>query len=347
VKHRVFLGRTGDQVAALKDTLSRALVFAGVTLPIGRPVVVKPNMTWTSWKPGVTTTPALMEALAELLVDHGDRVTFVESDGGMASWKAEEALYAHGCFDLARRHPGKVFARSLMHEPRRVVPVDVLGTRVAIPLPESLLDPDKFFVTIPTLKTHCMTTISLNFKNQWGCIPDVKRLRHHHMLGPAIVGICRLIGLDLSIVDALTALDGNGPMYGVPVPFGALILGRDAGAVARVGARVMGIDHRRAPDLRVADRLGLVPRDEAIETSSPIDEYRTHDFRTVVLPKNLISIALAKSAWATWLVYDSPATPVIYGVRRKIFGHKGIPRTPAPDWVYDYSCMAGGGGERQ
>ena len=340
MKSRVFLSHTASDVAALKAMLARGFEYAGVRLPIRRPVIVKPNMTWTSWKPGVTTTPALMEALAELLVDHGDHVTFVESDGGMHSWKAEEALYAHGCFDLAKRFPGKVHAQSLMHGPQRVVPTDILGTRVEIPLPELLLDPDKFFITIPVLKTHCMTSVSLNFKNQWGCVPDAKRLKHHHMLGPAVAAICRLIGLDLSIVDALTALDGNGPMYGDPVPFGALILGTNPGAVARVSTRIMGIDHRTSPVLRVVDRLGLIPRDEAIETSEPVEGYQTHQFATKVLPKNYISITLAKSRWATWLIYNSPATPVIYGVRRKLFGYKGIPRGDVPDWVYDYGCMS-------
>lgn len=340
MKRRVFLGRTEQTVQSLKETLYRAFTYIDLKLPISKPVIVKPNMTWTTWKPGVTTTPVLLTALAELLVEYGDTVTFVESDGGMASWKAEEALYAHGCFDLMRRFEGKVFAKSLMYEATRVVPVDVLGTRVEIPLPISLLDPDKFFITIPTLKTHCMTTVSLNYKNQWGCIPDVKRLRYHHILGPAVVAICRLIGLDLSIIDALTALDGNGPMYGVPIELGALIVGLDAGAVARVGTAVMGIDHRRAPDLRVADRLGLIPPLDAIETSSPIEDFRMHDFRPVILPKNYISIMLAKSALATWLVYDSPLTPIIYGIRRKVFGYKGIPRSPVPDWVYDYSGIS-------
>ena len=335
MKTRVFLAHTESDVTALKDTLQRALDFAGVRLPIGRPVIVKPNMTWTFPKAGVTTTPALLQAFAELLVDAGDVVTFVEGDGAMNSWTAEEALYAHGIFDLAKRHPGRVFARSLMGEPQRTVPVDVLGTRVAIPLPEMLLDPDKFFVTMPVLKTHWMSHVSLNFKNQWGCIPDATRLRHHHFLGPAVVGICRLIGLDLSVIDGLTALDGNGPMFGEPVPFGALIAGRDPGSVARVACRVMGVDHRRSPILRIVDDLGMMPRDEAIETSEPIDAFRQHDFVTTWIPKNYVASALARKRWITEMVYDSWVTGVIWGVRRRFFGYRGIPRVPLPSWVYD------------
>ncbi|MBL6975842.1 MAG: DUF362 domain-containing protein [Deltaproteobacteria bacterium] len=336
MKHKVYLSNTDDTVQALKDSLSKAFQFAGVSLPVGRSIIVKPNMTWTSWKPGVTTTPALLEALAEILVDHGDRLTFVEGDGGMNSWKAEEALYSHGCHDLAKRFGDKVGVRSVMHEPTRIEPVTIQGTKVAIPLPESLLDPDKFFITIPTLKTHCMSYVSLNYKNQWGCIPNTKRLRHHHMLASAVIAINRLIGVDLSIVDAITALDGNGPMYGEEIPFGALIVGREPGAVARVCTRVMQLDHLDAPILRLADQLGQIPRDESIETSSPVEDFLKHRFRPVVLPKNRISIGLSKSKWATWFVYDSPVTPVIYGIRKSIFGWKGIPRNAVPEWIYDY-----------
>jgi len=334
MRHKVYLSSTDPEVSALKQTLASGLEYSGINLPVGRPIIVKPNMTWTSWKPGVTSTPDLLKALAELFVDHGDRLTFVEGDGGMNSWKAEEALYSHGCFDIAKRHAGKVNVRSLMHEPTRVETVEVLGTKVEIPLPESLLDQDKFFVTVPTLKTHCLAGISLNFKNQWGCIPDAKRLCHHHMLAPAAIAINRLIGVDLSIIDALTALDGNGPMYGDEIPFGALIIGCHQGAVARVASRVMQIDHRKSPILKLADRLGMIPRDDAIDTSNPIDDFLKHEFKTVILPINRISIGLSKSKWATHAVYNSHLTPVIYGIRKKLFGWKGIPRNAVPEWIY-------------
>lgn len=337
MKRKVYLSHTEDDVPTLKDTLAAAFSYAGVDLPVGRPILVKPNLTWTSWKPGVTTTPALLRSLAELLVDHGDSLTFVEGDGGMNSWKAEEALYAHGCFDLAREFGKQVGVRSVMHESTCVKPTTILGTRLSIPLPEFLVDPDKFFISVPTLKTHCMSYVSLNFKNQWGCIPDSKRLRHHHILAPATIGINRLIGVDLSIIDCLTALDGNGPLFGEEIPFGALIVGRDQGAVARIATRVMQLDHLRSPILNLADELGLIPRDEAIDVSRPVEEFQRHQFTPIRLPRNRVSNVLARSGLVTRLVYDSPITPLIYGVRKNLFGWKPVPRNAVPEWIYEPS----------
>jgi uncharacterized protein (DUF362 family) len=48
---------------------------------------------------------------------------------------------------------------------------------VRIALPKFLCESNIHTLTIPVPKVHCMTGISLSLKNQWGCLPDMMRLR--------------------------------------------------------------------------------------------------------------------------------------------------------------------------
>ncbi len=49
-----------------------------------------------------------------------------------------------------------------------------------VKLPAALVEACDSFITVPVPKVHVMTNVSLGFKNQWGCLPDVKRLRDHY-----------------------------------------------------------------------------------------------------------------------------------------------------------------------
>lgn len=53
----------------------------------------------------------------------------------------------------------------------------------------------------------------------------------------------------LSVVDAITAGEGNGPLDATPKPTGMVLAGRNAVAVDLVAARLMGFDFRRLPKL--------------------------------------------------------------------------------------------------
>ena len=45
---------------------------------------------------------------------------------------------------------------------------------------------------------------------------------------------------DLSIVDGLIAMDGNGPLNGVPVEMGILVAGAKDATVDRIGTKILG-----------------------------------------------------------------------------------------------------------
>jgi uncharacterized protein (DUF362 family) len=76
---------------------------------IGRPqlaegglrVAIKPNLTWKSPRPGVTTTVAAIRRVVSDLISAGNRVAIVESNGGYGTFSADDAFDGHGLRELA------------------------------------------------------------------------------------------------------------------------------------------------------------------------------------------------------------------------------------------------------
>ena len=92
-------------------------------------------------------------------------------------WPAEEAFDGHGIPEMCRRYGAR--AINLTSYPREKVETEIAGRRRRVELSKLLTRETDVFITMPVPKLHMMTGVSLGFKNQWGCLPDVKRLRNH------------------------------------------------------------------------------------------------------------------------------------------------------------------------
>ncbi|MBI4737966.1 DUF362 domain-containing protein [Candidatus Woesearchaeota archaeon] len=308
---KVFLTRSS---AELIDKVRDGLEWVDwktIVQPHAR-VFVKPNFTWNKRIPGATTTPALLESLLAILTSRTSNVIVGESDGGMHAFTAEESFAVHNMPDICRQYGAKLVNLSRLE--RESVTTTVGGKPHTFNLPRLLLHETDVFITVPLLKVHMWTGVSLGFKNQWGCIPDTMRLLEHYRLHEGIVALNKILRPRVSIIDGLTALDGNGPIFGTPVTFNTLIISNDLGAGDLIGCKVMGIDPMRIRHLALAQSEGILPRISDVELNEPVERFATHRFRPVRTGLNRVSILIAKSARALRFVYASRATPYLYRV---------------------------------
>ena len=118
-------------------------------------------------------------------------------------------------------------------------------------------------VNLPKLKTHALTTLTGALKNTFGVIPGFRK-GEYHVTHPDLDGFSRMLadlnGLvrpSLVVMDAVQAMEGNGPRGGTLVPLGLLIVSDDPVAVDAVACRVAGIDADRVPVLRMAEEAGI------------------------------------------------------------------------------------------
>src|SRR5256885_16670800 len=98
----------------------------------------------------------------------------------------------------------------------RIYSQGVNGKTTSVRLPRFLVEDVGLTVSVPVLKVHAMTTVSLSVKNLWGCSPVDLRLLQHAQLRRKLRLIAELAKAKYGIIDGLYGLDEHGRMEGTP-----------------------------------------------------------------------------------------------------------------------------------
>lgn len=297
----VALYEVGDN---LEHAIRQAMEGAGVLARVGPQsrIAIKPNLTYPYHRPGITTSPEVLATTVRVLRDYTHRIAIVETDGGYGVWTAPEAFVGHGIDKIGREYGAEVV--NLNREPREMISFRSGLRQQQLPLPTRLLHETDLFITMPVPKIHSMTGLSLAYKNQWGCVPDIMRLRRHYVFNEAIVAINRALRPAV-LADGTYFLDDNGPMEGDAVPMNLIIGADSAGSFDRYVSELMGVRWQHVMHLRHAAAVGDMPRElaEIAYNVSPKDA-RRHVFRLHRTFRNYIALTGFKSRFLTWFGYE-------------------------------------------
>ncbi len=290
---------------SIEKIMQNAVIEIGLSKKIksDSKIYLKPNLTYPKYKPGITTSPDIIEALIKVLNDYSQKITIIESNGGYGSFKAESAFRGHNLYEIGKKYGIKI--KNLSSEKLETVNFRI-GKRVyKIKIPSILLYENDIFITMPVPKVHAMTVLSLGFKNQWGCIPDNMRLKYHHIFNELIVHINKLL-CPYVISDGKYFLDENGPMDGKPIKMDLIIAANSVGAFDRYVSELMGIPYRNVPHLKKAALMGELPDDlSEIIYNVPPNINKSQIFKLKRTVRNFIALAGFKSRFLTWLGYES------------------------------------------
>ena len=310
----------------LKGAVRTAMTEAGILARIRKNsrVALKPNLTYPYYRPGVTTAPAVIEAAVEILSERTNALAIVETDGGYGAWKATEAFQGHGVYAFRERFGCEVV--NLCDEESEPIEFTARGRTRQVLLPTRLLRDTDLLITMPVPKIHCMTGLTLSYKNQWGCVPDTMRLRRHYIFDEAILAINQRLRPAV-LADGTYFLDENGPMEGVPVEMNVIIGATDAGAFDRYVSELMGFPWRRVGHLRLAAARGDMPVNlsELTFNIAP-DVARSHVFHLRRTARNWVALSGFKSRFLTWFGYESWFGRVV--LHAALYGIFGRPVTP-------------------
>lgn len=305
-----------SKVTDLKDDIKKSLEFIKWKDKVksDSTVFIKPNFTYPYYKEGVTTSPELIKSFLEILKDRADNVILGESDGGNHSFTADDAFAGHNMHEICKE--AGVELVNLSKLPSRKVEDTISGKRVKVQLPELLLDDINCFISVPVLKVHVMTNVTLSMKNLWGCYPDTMRGLHHKNLGHKLTLITKALNPQLVLMDATYALDGHGPMYGEPKQLDMIMASNNPVAIDALGTAVMGISLETVEHILLAEKEGLGLTDlEKIKINDDWKKFQMQFSSNKTIIDNL-STLLFKSESLAKLVMDSPITPLIYGIAK-------------------------------
>lgn len=258
-------------IAAVHDALPAAFdeiwaPYGGVQamIPPDATVYVKPN--GVHFTPYAHTDPAVLEALLAYLRDHGyARLVVMESCTGGNFTRL--VFRVTGYERICRRYG----AQAIYLDEGVTAEVSLCdGTRVRLSrrFRDQILhrsdSQEAFYLSLPKLKTHPMSTVTLGVKNQQAFPIDADRMAHHNhrTLHRRLAALYKLVRPDFCILEGLTATaHGHIPVTGLHdkclVPMGILVGGQDTLAVDVVGARILGYGLEEVEHLRLCAEWGL------------------------------------------------------------------------------------------
>jgi uncharacterized protein (DUF362 family)/Pyruvate/2-oxoacid:ferredoxin oxidoreductase delta subunit len=219
-------------------------------------VLLKPNLL-SGNKPeeGVTTHPAVFEAVAKKFQQYCDNVKFGDSPGRGSTEKiATEAGLVEVAerlnIDLVDFNEGQnLFYKENGHTRKFKVAHQVVKCDALINLAK--------------LKTHSLTRITGAIKNIFGCISGLEKAEFHLKLpevGPfskMLVELNQLVTARLHIMDGIMGMEGNGPGAGEMRPVNVLLFSSDPVALDAVFSRIINLDPAKVFTNYYGEEMGL------------------------------------------------------------------------------------------
>lgn len=313
-EYRTYITKIRD----LKQDIHDSLSFIGWENRIKKDdtVFIKPNFTYPFYKEGITTNPVLLRFLLELLKDRASRVIVGESDGGNHSFTADQAFKGHGMHEICKETGAELVNLSTL--PSRYIEDSIQGKKVKVQVPDLLVDGIDCFISVPVLKVHVMTLVTLSMKNLWGCYPDTMRCLHHKYLSRKLTLLTRVLDPKIVLIDGTYALDGHGPMYGEAVKADLIIAADNPVVADAFGSAIMGIPVSQVEHIMIAEKEGLGTTNlDAVQFNDDWTKYRMHfEVNKTIIDR--LSTVLFNSEICAKCVMDSPMKPIIYGVATKL-----------------------------
>jgi uncharacterized protein (DUF362 family) len=239
------------------NELLEELDFGGRLDGISR-IIIKPNLLQDS-PPPCTTDVDCVEAIIKYIKTRNNHIPIIilEGSGGCETSKAFKTL---GYEELAENHG--VTLMDVDHSP--LVKLENNNARVykEIYLPEIIFD--SYLISVPVLKDHLMTTVTLGLKNMIGLLHK----KHYgnywsynrsdvHRVGvdEAIADLNDYIDIDLTIIDGRLGQEGSHLSGGkVWLPAKSVVIGGyDSLEVDKAGARILGHDWKNVRHLKMID----------------------------------------------------------------------------------------------
>ena len=241
----------------------------------GMRIGIKVNLVHAAAPETATTThPALVKALTELLTERGASVVIGDSPGGLYTAAHLDKVYRVCGLEDCGGELNHDFSVKDGKFPDGVVLKTFQYT--------GWLDSCDAIINFCKLKTHGMMGMTCAVKNLFGTIPGTMKPEYHFRFPEATDFANMLVDLQvywkprLHIVDAVIAMEGNGPTAGTPRPMGLVLAGENPFLLDQFCAPLIGLQPEQVLTQKAALDRGLVPDLPFPESLLP---YVQKDFR--------------------------------------------------------------------
>jgi uncharacterized protein (DUF362 family) len=261
----VILSRCSDySQTRIAKALQRQFALLGGLEKFVKPgdtVLLKPNfIAPRSRRHATQTHPAVILETARLLKDFGAKPFVGDSPAWGNVFTCVKALRLD--------EPLKKLSVPVkqLDKPKKCL-IGTKNTRVGI---SSVALEADVIINLPKFKSHQQLTATFAVKNMFGCVSGKRKPLWHFKKGGNAQDFCELL-IDIfkflnpafTIIDAVVAMDGRGPIRGRTRPLGWLIGGTDPIACETICAKLIGIEPKNVPIIKTARQIGFGCSDTA------------------------------------------------------------------------------------
>ncbi|TFG05048.1 MAG: DUF362 domain-containing protein [Promethearchaeota archaeon] len=220
-------------------------------------ILLKPNLVVPlKTDTGVTTNPEIISALIQLCYDAEAAKVYV-GDSPFFPFKSRQTFEISGMKEAVDDAGGECIYFDEGTYIELASDKTLLLPKARVPKIFESLDG---FITVPRLKTHNQTIVSLSLKNQHGLVPpEDKRNFHRDDIHQKLIDLNHIIRnkLRLALIDGTFALEGQGPTLGTPLQLNLCLASSDPVAVDSVATTLMGFLPREITHIKLAALQGL------------------------------------------------------------------------------------------
>ena len=227
-------------------------------------VVIKPNFVMAC-RPemAATTHPMLIKAVVRWLKAHGIKnIIIAESSGGL--YTAEHLKKIYNVCGVA----GLGFDEALNFDTgSRSVNTQPGFANGSFNVINPICEAD-YIINMPKIKTHGMVGFSCGMKNLFGVIPGLEKPQLHYRwpdiedFSKMIFELDRIIAPQITLVDAVEGMEGNGPTGGDKKYLGYTFAARDMYTQDWYIAGCIGLNQEDIVMLRQAKDAGFIKPEE-------------------------------------------------------------------------------------
>ncbi len=252
----------------------------------GMRVVIKANLVYGRRpEDAVTTHPALLGALTQMLRGRGASVVIGDSPGGLFHSAYVGRIYTaaglRACEQLGAQLNDNFAVKTAQFAEAAVAHTFVYT---------AYLDECDAIIDFCKLKTHGMMGMTAAAKNLFGAVPGTTKPEYHYRFPTAasfadmIVDLTEYFKPRLSICDAVDGMEGNGPTQGTPRHIGAVLASASPHRLDLACAKLIGLTRADVPTLEAAFRRGMIPATaEELCCAGDLDAFVVPDYQ--VMPR--------------------------------------------------------------
>lgn len=231
----------------------------------GDRVLLKTNLLMgKSPEAAVTTNPEFIRVLARMLKDIGADVVIADSPGGPFNEKLLKRAYQKsGLYQLALEEDLELNYNtdSRKHEYK----TGKINKSFQL---ASYLENADLVINLPKLKTHGLTMYTGAVKNLFGSIPGVLKAEYHlrmqsvYDFSRMLNDLAGLVSPELTVMDAVIGMEGEGPSNGRPKEFGYLLASSSPYYLDLAAVSLLGINPpENVPSIKAALTDGLIRKE--------------------------------------------------------------------------------------